>query len=726
MNDEKSYTALYALSSNKKRKSFSDGTLKIIHKQFNWMMVLISEEGAEICRKMVSEELVKKVFDKVESEICFGKYDVQVEEEIVNKENNFKNISKVNRMDSDNKQQEPFKMEKSKASASACKLLKSTKNSFMRKEANLDNVRLDPSLARVMRPHQLEAVEFILKCLKGKERNSEEIVDPDFELEQKSDSIEKYTGVILADEMGLGKTLTSIAVVWAFVKTQNHKAVIVCPSSLVDNWEKEIKKWMNTKVSPICARSGPEADTAVDTFRVGHAARSPVLIISYDMFRKHADTLNTVPNLDVLVCDEAHRLKNSSGTKTTNALSACKAKRRLSLTGTPIQNDLEELYAVVSFTVPDFLGSLNQFRANIQAPILAGAEQTSTERERDRATAVAGQLRQHLSTIMIRRTQAEVLTKFLPPKTVTTVLLKLSDDQQSQYSTVAGEIIGSLGYSEDDDEEARDVDRYGGKPLAMVLPGLQKLRSICNYSQSSADSSDPRLDSLPQSSKLQVLQSLLRQLWAPGLKSPACKVVIVSGFTGTLDVVQRMAEANHWTFLRLDGSVASDSRQSLVNAFNRASDDRRIFLLSAKAGGVGINLIGGSRLIMMDCDWNPAIDKQAMARVWREGQKCAVRIVRLVSFGGIEQSILSRQQDKSRLSVVVEEGDEDAAVEVDTLSASSSKGLPSLRSKRDVQDLLYPPPVAFMSEPATDEWIAEAAALDPELLKVVAGVLVDL
>jgi SNF2 family DNA or RNA helicase len=131
----------------------------------------------------------------------------------------------------------------------------------------------------------------------------------------------------------------------------------------------------------------------------------PVLIISYEMFRKHASLLNEVPHLDVIICDEGHRLKNSGGTKTIQALSGCKATKRIVLSGTPIQNDLEELYSVVSFVVPRFLGSLARFKSTFAVPINRGREPDATGKEREVGTRASARLRALLAQIMLRRTQ---------------------------------------------------------------------------------------------------------------------------------------------------------------------------------------------------------------------------------------------------------------------------------------------------------------------------------
>eukprot|EP01032_Pedospumella_encystans_P031307 gene31307-35337_t len=186
--------------------------------------------------------------------------------------------------------------------------------------------------------------------------------------------------------MGVGKTLTAIATIWAFVRTKTQrKCLIITPSSLVDNWVKEIKHWLGTKLKPLVIRSGSDASAIINTFAIRMASLYPVMVLSYEMFRKHATLLNSVPGLELMVCDEGHRLKNIGGTKTMQALSACKAYRRIILSGTPVQNDLDELYAVVSFVAPGYLGTLSLFKSRIANSISRGNDSKASRSDKEAA-----------------------------------------------------------------------------------------------------------------------------------------------------------------------------------------------------------------------------------------------------------------------------------------------------------------------------------------------------
>lgn len=233
-------------------------------------------------------------------------------------------------------------------------------------------VKVDNCLARFLRPHQREGVRFMFECVMGLR---------DYEGQ----------GSILADDMGLGKTLQSIALLWTLLNTSHpelgepvaRRIVICCPTSLVSNWDNECIKWLNGKVRtmPICDSSREEVIDSISEFL---SPRNPaqVLIISYETFRIHAERFTSSGTCDLLICDEAHRLKNDQ-TLTNKALGAMACRRRILLSGTPLQNQLQEFYAMVNFCNPDVLGSPSEFRKTYERPILAGREPGASEEEKE-------------------------------------------------------------------------------------------------------------------------------------------------------------------------------------------------------------------------------------------------------------------------------------------------------------------------------------------------------
>ena len=576
--------------------------------------------------------------------------------------------------------------------------------------------------------------------------------------------------------MGLGKTLTSIAVIYTLYKAYNVKSVIVTPSSLVENWEKEIKKWVSFKMVPLVARSHAHLDEEIKLFTNNNV---PVLIISYEMFKKYSKVLNKCERLDLVICDEGHRLKNSSGNQTTASLNEFKARMRLVLSGTVIQNDLEELYSVVDFVCPGYLGTLSYFRKNFSNPINVGSQIDATELEKDREIKAQALLKEMLGKIMIRRTQNEILSSYLPPKTNYLIYSKLTKIQEDRYTQVAKDVCKTLGIKLTDpvdEDEAEEAEEDNDSPGVLVLPSLQKLRKYCNtgmdddkidedvdntiedqkmtsvddekdyndYIEEEEEEVKPVMKSkafkiptitkkilpppskndakptdeedykkaleeapviLRSSSKLQILDLILSKL---RIIKPDDKVVVISNFTSCLNQVEVLAKSRGWGFLRIDGSVQSDKRQNLVDCFNRASDPRFIFLLSSKAGGVGLNLIGGNRLIMLDPDWNPATDQQAMARVWRAGQTKPVSIYRIITYGKIEDAMLQRQGTKGDLATGIFG---ETAGKEDCKSKKSSFSL----TKADVKNLMFPRPLGTVKEEVETGQIEIQGGIDDDL-----------
>lgn len=507
---------------------------------------------------------------------------------------------------------------------------------------------IDPVLEKVMRPHQLYGAKFLLDKLLGVHNNRERT---DIERSLCID-LSIVTGAILADEMGTGKSLTGLCVLWALCRNGRAKGVIVCPSSLVGNWEAEINRWLPNSLSykalyvKKTTNSGKNSvDAIVNRFITSHAAVHPVLIISYDMFRIFSEALNTVNTFEVLVCDEGHRLKNALGTKTTSAIDNCIATRRLILTGTPIQNNLSELYAVVNAVSPGYLGDFNQYKAMFVDPIMNGKSLNKSSEESPMLT-----LRSHLSNILIRRTRDDVLSTILPPKKCYLLFCPLTAQQKLHYTHENEKICTALDVSGKDDSNYSSV--------AGILPNLLNLRQISNgmgiVSDESSAASVTVQQELQVSNKLMILNHFLTSL--RHLNEKNCvndKVVIVSNFIKTLDIINMLANSRRWPLLRLDGSTKPQDRVAIVNKFN--TGPYFLMLLSAKAGGVGLNLTGANRLIMVDPDWNPATDLQALGRIWREGQTKPVFIYRMLSSNTIDESILRRQKDKGVLTGVIRE-----------------------------------------------------------------------
>ncbi|KAI3777664.1 hypothetical protein L1987_47465 [Smallanthus sonchifolius] len=524
-------------------------------------------------------------------------------------------------------------------------------------DGNLIPIEVDRILVKFLRPHQREGVQFMFECVTG-------LCTPDI------------NGCILADDMGLGKTLQSITLLYTLLRQGFDgnplvkKAIIVTPTSLVSNWEAEIKKWVGERVKlvALCESSRDDVISSVDNFRSPHS-RLQVLIVSYETFRMHSSKFNDSGSCDLLICDEAHRLKNDQ-TLTNRALAALSCKRRILLSGTPMQNHLEEFYAMVNFTNPGILGDAAFFRRYYETPIICGREPTASEEEKhlanERSAELSAKVNQIVEVVCCKLTplQKELYTHFIHSKNVKqaiaedvkqtkvlayiTALKKLCNHPKLIYDTMKSGNPGTAGFE---------------GCMRFFPPEMFAGRS---GSWTGGDGAWVEL-----SGKMHVLARLLAHL----RKRTDDRIVLVSNYTQTLDLIVQLCRERRYPFLRLDGTTSISKRQKLVNCFNDPSKDEFAFLLSSKAGGCGLNLIGGNRLVLFDPDWNPANDKQAAARVWRDGQKKRVYIYRFLSTGTIEEKVYQRQMSKEGLQKVIQQELADSKIQGNNFSTEDLRDL---------------------------------------------------
>ena len=524
-------------------------------------------------------------------------------------------------------------------------------------------IEVDHMLVKFLRPHQREGVKFMFECVEGLR---------DFD----------GAGCILADDMGLGKTLQGITLLWTLLrqgiegKPTVQRALIVCPTSLVSNWDDECNKWLKGRVKtmPVCESSRADVVSSVTRF-LGPRNTAQVMIISYETFRVHAERFKEKgeQGVQLVMCDEAHRLKNGD-TLTNKALCSVPCARRVMLSGTPMQNHLDEFYSMVGFCNPGLLGTPSEFGKRYERPILAGREPDATEVQLALAKERNAELSELVNKFVLRRTNT-ILSKHLPPKVVEVVCCKLAPLQATLYQH----------FLESKAAKAALTGKH-----TMVLSAITALKKLCNHPkliydmvkgakntgagaagfETCAEFFQPGMYDVGSGSgrggrsfgkggmvdgwefhsgKFAVLARLLAILRA----ETKDRIVIISNYTQTLDLVQLLCRQNNYPAVRLDGSTSISKRQKLVKQFNDPSSNCFAFLLSSKAGGCGINLIGGNRLVLFDPDWNPANDKQAAARCWRDGQTKKCYLYRLLATGSIEEKVFQRQLSKESLQNVV-------------------------------------------------------------------------
>lgn len=512
-------------------------------------------------------------------------------------------------------------------------------------------VVLDPKLAKILRPHQVEGVKFMYQCVTGR-------ID------------ENANGCIMADEMGLGKTLQCITLLWTLLKqspdagkTTVQKAIVVCPASLVKNWANELVKWLGANaVTPFAIDGKASKEELTRQLRqwaiaTGRAVTRPVIIVSYETLRLNVEELKHT-KIGLLFCDEGHRLKNADS-NTFAGLNSLNVKRRVILTGTPIQNDLTEYFSLISFANPNLLGSRLEFRKRFELPILRGRDADASEFDRKKGDECTTELLGIVNKFLIRRTN-DILSKYLPIKYEHVVFCQLAPFQLDLYNyfITSPEIQALLrGKGSQPLKAINILKKLCNHPdllnLADDLPGSEKCFPD-DYVPKEARGRDR--DPKPwYSGKMQVLDRMLARI----RQDTTDKIVLISNYTSTLDLFERLCRSRQYGCLRLDGTMNVNKRQKLVDRFNDPEGDEFVFLLSSKAGGCGINLIGANRLVLFDPDWNPASDQQALARVWRDGQKKDCFVYRFIATGSIEEKIFQRQSHKQSLSSCLVDSAED-------------------------------------------------------------------
>lgn len=495
------------------------------------------------------------------------------------------------------------------------------------------DVVVDPLLTKSLRQHQREGVKFLYECVMGMR---------DFNGE----------GAILADDMGLGKTLQTITLLWTLLK-QNpihgdapviKKALIVCPVTLINNWKKEFRKWLGNERIGVFVFD--DKRKRLTDFTKGRAYN--IMIVGYEKLRTVQEALTKGSGVDIIIADEGHRLKtlqNKSGL----AIQSLNAAKRVILSGTPIQNDLKEFFAAVDLVNPGVLGTFKSFIREFEVPIVRSRQPEATSKDIEKGESRNEELRELTSKFILRRT-ADILAKYLPPKSEYVLFCNPTRPQATVYQAVLASPIfqSAMGNSE------------SALQLITILKKLcnsPSLLSAKNNDNSPNETISALLSSIPQnlmrhlspsaSAKVRVLDQLL-----DGMRNKTDeKIVLVSNYTSTLNLLATLLSSLGLPFLRLDGSTPAQKRQPLVDEFNRQPAEKCFaFLLSAKAGGTGLNLIGASRLVLFDVDWNPATDIQAMARIHRDGQKHHCRIYRVILKGSLEEKIWQRQVTKLGLA----------------------------------------------------------------------------
>ena len=447
-------------------------------------------------------------------------------------------------------------------------------------------------------------------------------------------------GVILADDMGLGKTIQALTMIQRLKEEMGRlpaPILLICPTSVVTNWEMEKNKF--TPGLQTWVHHG--GDRLREEALVEAAQASDMLLTSYALMRRDGATLMQIDWLGVIL-DEAQNIKNA-GTKQAQTIRKLKAGFRLALTGTPVENRLSELWSIMTFLNPGFLGGQKQFRQEFVLPI-----------EKYGDEAAAQKLKKMVRPLLLRRVKTDAsVIQDLPDKQEVKVYCHLSEEQATLYEAVVRDALAAI-----EEQEEGGIARKG-----LVLSMLMQLKQVCNHpAQYLHETKAYRPDEdQGRSGKLQRFDALLDEILAEG-----DRLLIFSQFTEMAGLLQSHIQARFGVpTLYLHGGVPAGKRAALVAQFQQP-DGPPVFLLSLKAGGTGLNLTRANHVFHFDRWWNPAVEDQATDRAFRIGQTKNVLVHKFVCLGTLEERIDAMIEEKKALAERVIGGGENWLTEVST------------------------------------------------------------
>uniref|UniRef100_A0A1J3DNP1 DNA helicase n=1 Tax=Noccaea caerulescens TaxID=107243 RepID=A0A1J3DNP1_NOCCA len=437
---------------------------------------------------------------------------------------------------------------------------------------------------------------------------------------------------ILADEMGLGKTIQTISLIAYLLENKNVPGpyLIVAPKAVLPNWVNEFATWVPS-IAAFLYDGRLEERKAIRE-KIAGEGKFNVLITHYDLIMRDKAFLKKI-DWYYMIVDEGHRLKNHESALAKTLLTGYRIKRRLLLTGTPIQNSLQELWSLLNFLLPHIFNSVQNFEEWFNAPFADRANVSLTDEEE---LLIIHRLHHVIRPFILRRKKDEV-EKFLPGKTQVILKCDMSAWQKVYYKQVTD--MGRVG-----------LQTGSGKSKSLQNLTMQ-LRKCCNHPYLFVGG-DYNMWKKPEivraSGKFELLDRLL-----PKLRKAGHRILLFSQMTRLIDVLEIYLTLNDFKYLRLDGTTKTDQRGLLLKQFNEPDSPYFMFLLSTRAGGLGLNLQTADTVIIFDSDWNPQMDQQAEDRAHRIGQKKEVRVFVLVSVGSIEEVILERAKQKMGIDAKV-------------------------------------------------------------------------
>ena len=427
--------------------------------------------------------------------------------------------------------------------------------------------------------------------------------------------LEKYElGGILADDMGLGKTIQVITLILKYKEEQKEKlpSIVIAPSSLTLNWKNEIQKFAPTLETIVINGSLEQRKKKIKDIK-----KYDLIITSYDLLKRDLELYEKEDiTFKYAIADEAQYIKNSN-TQNAKALKSIKAETRYALTGTPIENSLAELWSIFDYIMPGYLFKYKKFKQLYEVPIVKDNDMYSMKK-----------LKMLIEPFILRRTKKEVLTE-LPEKTITILNNEMEDEQQKIY----------LSYLAKAKQEAMQEIEINGveKSHIKILALLTRLRQICCHPSLFLE------DYNQDSSKLKQCIEIIKD----GIEA-GHKILLFSGYTSMFDIIEKELLKEDINYYKLTGKTNVNERIELVEDFNQ-NENVKVFLISLKAGGTGLNLTGADMVIHYDPWWNISAENQATDRAYRIGQKNNVQVYKLITKNSIEEKIYELQEKKSKL-----------------------------------------------------------------------------
>ncbi|KAG0239598.1 hypothetical protein BGW41_007596 [Actinomortierella wolfii] len=435
---------------------------------------------------------------------------------------------------------------------------------------------------------------------------------------------------ILADEMGLGKTLQTISFLGYLkhIRGVSGPHLVIVPKSTLHNWENEFHKWLpDSNVFLLHALKEERAEMVKSTLLT---QKFDVCLTSYDICLLEKTHLKKFA-WQYIVIDEAHRIKNENS-MLSQIIRTFNSKNRLLITGTPLQNNLHELWALLNFLLPDVFSSAEDFDEWFE---LQGGDQDK----------VVQQLHKVLRPFLLRRIKSDVEKSLLPKKEIN-LYVKMTPMQRTWYQRILEKDIDA-------------VNGAGGRKESKtrLLNIVMQLRKCCNhpYLFDGAEPGPPYTNDvhlIDNAGKMIVLDKLLKRM-----KEQGSRVLLFSQMSRVLDILEDYCLFRGYEYCRIDGQTNHEDRIAAIDEYNKPDSSKFIFLLTTRAGGLGINLVTADIVILYDSDWNPQVDLQAMDRAHRIGQKKQVYVFRFVTEKAIEEKVLERAAQKLRLDqLVIQQG----------------------------------------------------------------------